>query len=39
MTVRQQIAYEHPCARADETSHNRFTAFVPPWFTIITVNK
>jgi len=36
---RQTIAYEHPCARADETQHMRFTTAIPPWFTILTVNK
>lgn len=39
MSPRQRLAYEHPCARAEETTHARFTDQVGPWFTILTVNK
>lgn len=36
---RQQTAYAHPCARADETTDPRFAVLHPPWFSILTVNK
>ena len=39
MTERQEIAYRAPCARAEETGHERFTALTRPWFSILTVNK
>lgn len=39
MTPRLTIAYENPCARADDTTHQRFAAFMRPWFSIVTVNK
>lgn len=39
MTRRQSLAYQFPCARADDTQDDRFTARVGPWFTILTVNK
>lgn len=39
MTERQAIALVHPCSRAVETGHPRFTAHVGSWFTILTINK
>jgi hypothetical protein len=39
VTDRQRFAYEHPCARADETIDQRFASLDPPWFTVLTVNK
>jgi hypothetical protein len=39
MTARQALALAHPCHRAVETTHARFTELIRPWFTILTINK
>jgi len=36
---RAALAIQHPCHRAIETTHPRFTAMMRPWYSIVTVNK